>query len=361
MSAAIGPALVDWQRRHGRQDLPWQRERSAYRVWISEVMLQQTQVSTVIDYFARFVARFPDVTTLADAPIDDVLHRWTGLGYYARARNLHRAAQIVRDQHEGELPTDFDAMVKLPGVGPSTAGAILAIACKQRHAILDGNAKRVLARLFAVQGHPAQRAVSLTLWRYAEACTPQQHVDIYTQAIMDLGATVCTRRDPACDICPVAQHCQALAQGRPNAFPAAKAATTPRRLRRQDRCVMLLACDAQGRVLLQQRPPSGIWGGLWSLPQFDDVPAAQLAALRQLSEPQIAPAPLAPVQHVFTHFDLEILPLRVQCSGFASEVREQTGAAAAAANLWYDPRAPQRVGLPAPVKMLIDQLDWKDC
>ena len=355
-AAALGPALVAWQRRHGRHDLPWQVKRSAYRVWVSEVMLQQTQVSTVIGYFERFMTRFPDVRALADAASDDVLHLWTGLGYYARARNLHRAARMICEQHDGELPRDYAAMVSLPGIGRSTAGAILAIAWQQRHAILDGNVKRVLTRVFAIEGSPATRAVEAQLWQLAEHCTPNEEVDHYTQAIMDLGATLCTRRGPACTVCPIAPLCLAAMQGRQHEFPAAKAAGRIRKPRRRDRCVMLLASDLEGRVLLEQRPARGIWGGLWSLPQFQNEAAARLAASRRLCEPDVDARPMSAVRHVFTHFDLEILPLRVKCSGPATAVADTTGA-----NLWYNPREPQRVGLPAPVKALIDQLDREVC
>jgi len=205
----IGPALVAWHADSGRHDLPWQKDRTPYRVWISEIMLQQTQVSTVIPYFERFMHRFPDVTALADAPIDEVLHLWTGLGYYARARNLHAAAKRIRDEFGGRFPRDFEAVTSLPGIGRSTAGAILSLALDQRHAILDGNVKRVLARVFGIEGSPAERRVEQQLWQLAEACTPSQGSAIYTQAIMDLGATVCTRRRPICALCPLAPGCVA--------------------------------------------------------------------------------------------------------------------------------------------------------
>ena len=346
----LGPALVTWQRQHGRHDLPWQRERTPYRVWVSEIMLQQTQVTTVIPYFQRFMLRFPDARALADASLDDVLHLWTGLGYYARARNLHRAAQRVRDEFDGEFQYDFADVVSLPGIGRSTAGAILAISRGERHAILDGNVKRVLARVFAVEGSPATRAVQLRLWALAEQCTPAEDVDVYTQAIMDLGATLCARRNPACTVCPLVQHCAAAASGRQHELPAAKDAAKARKSRRRDRCVMLLATDCDGRVLLEQRPPQGIWGGLWSLPQFDDEDAARRSVALSLASACIA-ADLPPaIQHSFTHFDLEIQPMRVQCTG-TSGVMD-----ALPERLWYNPREPQRVGLPAPVKTLIEQL-----
>ncbi|MEM1440588.1 MAG: A/G-specific adenine glycosylase, partial [Pseudomonadota bacterium] len=214
--------VLDWFEHHGRKDLPWQHDRSRYRVWVSEVMLQQTQVATVIGYFERFMARFPDVVTLADAPTDDVLALWSGLGYYARARNLHAAAQQVRDRHGGAFPGDFDAVVALPGVGRSTAGAILSLADDARHAILDGNVKRVLARHETIEGWPGRTAVLKALWQAAEQFTPDTRVADYTQAMMDLGATLCTRRAPGCEACPVRTTCRARAEGRIDELPGRK-------------------------------------------------------------------------------------------------------------------------------------------
>ena len=259
----IGPALVAWQARSGRHDLPWQTDRTPYRVWVSEIMLQQTQVSTVIPYFLRFMARFPDVRALADAPVDEVLHLWTGLGYYARARNLHRAAQAVRDRHGGEFPREFDAVAALPGIGRSTAGAILALATGARHAILDGNVKRVLARCFGIEGNAAERAVEQRLWALAGRCTPAAGVDTYTQAIMDLGATLCTRRRPACALCPLQEHCSARRSGRQHEIPAPKPrAGGAARARKARRTWMVVAVEAAGAVFLERRPEQGIWGGL---------------------------------------------------------------------------------------------------
>ncbi|MEY4761974.1 MAG: hypothetical protein RLZZ200_1830 [Pseudomonadota bacterium] len=329
--------LLAWHRSHGRHDLPWQQDRSSYRVWVSEVMLQQTQVATVIPYFQRFMARFPDVIALADAPLDEVLHLWTGLGYYARARNLHRAAQRIRDGHGGRFPTDFETVTDLPGIGRSTAGAILAISTRQRHAIVDGNVRRVLARLFGVEGRPGERAFEAALWRHAERETPSDDVDVYTQAIMDLGATVCLRRNPECPRCPLAGICVARATGRQQELPAArKARARPRR-----EVVMLLVRREDGSVYLAQRPASGIWGGLWSPPEFASVGEAD-GALRGAAEGLQLP----PIDHAFTHFDLHILPL--QCA--APEDWQPEG-------LWYNPRRPARVGLPAPVAALLESLE----
>jgi A/G-specific adenine glycosylase len=351
---AIAPALLAWHAAHGRHDLPWQSDRTPYRVWVSEIMLQQTQVATVIPYFERFMQRFPDVLALADAPIDEVLHLWTGLGYYARARNLHRAAQRVRDEFGGAFPLDFAQVATLPGIGRSTAGAILALATGQRHAILDGNVRRVLARCFAVEGSPKQRAVEVRLWEFAEACTPHDAVDTYTQAIMDLGATVCTHRRPSCAMCPLADGCRARRLSRQHDFPE-PARRAGARARRSRRTWMIVAMDRDGAVLLERRPERGIWGGLWCLPEFSSESAARSYAQNHLRAPRLQPEALNPVHHAFTHFDLEMLPVLAECDGFASEAVMEPGG-----TLWYKPRAADedraRIGLPAPVKNLLDSL-----
>jgi len=327
--------------------LPWQKDLrkkgSAYRVWVSEIMLQQTQVSTVIPYFERFMQRFPDVRTLADAPADEVLHLWTGLGYYARARNLHRAAQVIRDEHGGFFPTDIDAVMALPGIGRSTAGAILAISAGLRYPILDGNVKRVLSRFHAVDGAPDENATVEQLWRLADENTPPDNVAVYTQAIMDLGATLCTRSNPRCDECPIATDCRARIEGRQGELPAAK---RKRAARKQKHAVMLVA-RRDAEVLLVQRPPSGIWGGLWCLPEFVDRAGAEQFATR-LVNAKVARAPLPDIAHSFTHFDLVITPVVAKCRGEAS-VRDGTA-------LWYDLTRPARVGLPAPIKTLLGTL-----
>lgn len=351
-SVEIGPALVAWHTHSGRHDLPWQKDRTPYRVWISEIMLQQTQVSTVIPYFERFMHRFPDVTTLADAPIDEVLHLWTGLGYYARARNLHAASKRIRDEFGGHFPTDFEAVTNLPGIGRSTAGAILSLALDQRHAILDGNVKRVLARVFGIEGSPAERRVEQQLWQLAEACTPAQGSAIYTQAIMDLGATVCTRRRPICVLCPLAPGCMARHSGRQHEIPAPKA-RKPRSLRRVERCWLLLAENTEGAVFLERRPERGIWGGLWCPPEFKSESACLAYARNHfhLQRDQVFER-LGSVAHAFTHFDLEIFPVRAKgCVPTAVMESQQS--------LWYNARhleGAARVGLPAPIKELLDGL-----
>jgi A/G-specific adenine glycosylase len=339
---AIAPALLAWHERAGRHDLPWQQQRTAYRVWVSEVMLQQTQVTTVIPYFERFMARFPTVRALADAPENEVLHLWSGLGYYARARNLQRAAQCIRDDFAGQFPLTFDAVVALPGIGRSTAGAILALACDQRHPILDGNVRRVLARLHAVEGRPGEKAFENTLWAIATELTPEDQVARYTQAIMDLGATLCTRSKPRCTDCPLQSQCAAFASNQQSAFPASRR----RAVRRTREVWMLLATREDGSVQLLQRPARGIWGGLWSLPEFADSDAAERAVPAGTSI-DVLPT----VRHAFTHFDLVIQPLRAQVPGRwpGDAVAEPGGSP----SLWYNPAHPAQVGLPAPVAQLL--------
>jgi A/G-specific adenine glycosylase len=344
----IAPRLLAWHSKSGRHDLPWQKDLhtagSAYRVWVSEIMLQQTQVTTVIPYFERFMKRFPDVRSLADAPADEVLHLWTGLGYYARARNLHRAAQIVRDQHGGQFPLELEAVMELPGIGRSTAGAILSISAGSRHPILDGNVKRVLSRFYAVDGAPDESATLEKLWRMAEDNTPAENVGVYTQAIMDLGATLCTRSKPRCVECPIARDCRARIEDRQDTLPAPKRKPAARNRRH---AVMLVARRAT-EVLLVQRPPSGIWGGLWCLPEFEHRDAAERYVASALDSAQLVRAPLPDIAHSFTHFDLVITPVVANCR---SEAGVRDGG-----TLWYDLKRPARVGLPAPIRTLLGTL-----
>ncbi|TLF47525.1 A/G-specific adenine glycosylase [Halomonas urmiana] len=335
--------LLAWFDEYGRHDLPWQQDRSPYRVWVSEIMLQQTQVTTVIPYFERFMARFPDVASLAAAEQDEVLHLWTGLGYYARGRNLHQAARVVVEEHGGTFPVEsLEAMAALPGIGRSTAGAIIAQSTGQRAVILDGNVKRVLTRLHAVEGWPGRPAVERRLWALAEHYTPEARVVDFTQAMMDLGATLCRRGQPACERCPFEAACVAHARGEEKRFPESK----PKKAVPTRTTTMLLLQDREGRVLLEQRPTSGLWGGLWSLPQFDDREA--LAAWLTVHAPssELEPA-WTPFTHVFSHFRLEITPqpARVARLDSVGEARR-----------WYDPAAPASIGLAAPVKALLESL-----
>ncbi|HET9330160.1 MAG TPA: A/G-specific adenine glycosylase [Steroidobacteraceae bacterium] len=344
-SSPIAPALLDWHERAGRHDLPWQLQRTPYRVWVSEIMLQQTQVATVIPYYERFMARFPAVHALAAAPVDEVLHLWSGLGYYARARNLHRAAGAICAQHGGEFPLSFEAVAQLPGIGRSTAGAILALARDQRFPILDGNVRRVLARYFGVAGAPHDRAGTRRLWELSERCTPATDVARYTQAIMDLGATVCVRRKPLCLVCPLANGCSARRTGRQHELPA------PRRrgARGARRAFMVVALNRAGEVLLERRPDSGVWGGLWCLPEFASATAARAFVRNSLGSCAAAPERLSEIEHAFTHFDLSITPLLVRCAQPAAAVED-------GGSLWYNIRAPARIGLPAPVASLLQGL-----
>jgi A/G-specific adenine glycosylase len=349
--------LLDWHARHGRHDLPWQHPRDAYRVWVSEIMLQQTQVSTVIPYFNRFIARFPNLRALADAPLDDVLAHWAGLGYYARARNLHRCAQRLCEQNGDVDPVPFprqlDALTALPGIGRSTAAAILAQAFGERHAILDGNVKRVLSRHIALEGPPSRADNERRLWLEAERRTPQTHLADYTQAIMDLGATLCLRRNPLCERCPVAQDCAARLQGRQHELPTPK----PGRTLPQRQTHFLLLRSEHG-ILLEKRPPQGLWGGLWSLPEVSDAGHEALAqalsrhTLRLIGEPRAQPR----LRHSFSHFHLDIHPLEIPVREDKSHAQ---GVMEARETLWYngaDPEMKARIGLAAPVERLLNRL-----
>jgi A/G-specific adenine glycosylase len=336
--------VAAWQRRHGRRDLPWQGTRDPYRLWVSEIMLQQTQVATAIPYYTRFLARFPDVAALAGAEDDEVLRHWSGLGYYARARNLHRAAQAVLRDHGGRFPLEVDGLQALPGVGRSTAAAIAAFATGRPHAILDGNVKRVLAR-HAGLGEPVDSAAgSSRLWALAESRLPARGVEAYTQGLMDLGATVCTRARPACERCPVAADCVARLTGRTAELPLRRARRIPGR-----RDAMLLAIVSGDEVLVEKRPPAGIWGGLWSLPEApaDADPARWVR--RQWGLRVRAVEALEPFSHAFTHFTLDARPWLVRASG---EPRD--GGATRVA--WLPLSEAAEAALPAPVKRLLSGL-----
>ena len=342
--AVLAAGLLPWFEKRGRRHLPWQSDPTPYRVWISEVMLQQTQVDTVAPYFARFIGRFPDVGTLAAASLDDVLHLWSGLGYYARARNLHRAAQEIIARHGGSLPETLPELMALPGIGRSTGGAILALAHRQRHPILDGNVKRVLARVFCVREWPGTADSSARLWRLAELCTPDGRIAEYTQAIMDLGATVCTRANPSCDRCPLAASCGALAAGCVGQLPARRPRAAVRRLRRTH-LVFVLQNGAE--VLLHQRAPQGIWGGLWAPPEFPDAAAARKWCASAFDVAPSAMRRLPTLRHTFTHFDLDIVPWALVLPRESARVEQSP------ASLWYKYRSPASIGLAAPIRKLI--------
>ncbi|WP_199177618.1 MULTISPECIES: A/G-specific adenine glycosylase [unclassified Erwinia] len=335
--------VLDWYQRFGRKTLPWQQEKTPYKVWLSEVMLQQTQVATVIPYFERFMARFPTVADLAAAPLDEVLHLWTGLGYYARARNLHKAAQKVVEQHGGRFPETFEQVADLPGIGRSTAGAVLSLSLGQHFPILDGNVKRVLARCYAVDGWPGRKEVEKRLWQIAEEVTPAVGVSQFNQAMMDLGAMVCTRSKPKCELCPVNSGCIAYAHNSWARYPGKKPKQTL-----PERTGWLLLMQQGQDVWLEQRPPVGLWGGLYCFPQFaceeelrqmlrrrgvDDRPLQQMIAFR----------------HTFSHFHLDIVPMWLDLPSARAAMDDGPG-------LWYNLAQPPAVGLAAPVERLLQQL-----
>ncbi|MDQ6645847.1 MAG: A/G-specific adenine glycosylase [Pseudomonadota bacterium] len=341
MNGNFASHLLRWYDQHGRKDLPWQHPRDAYRVWLSEVMLQQTQVTTVVAYFDRFVRALPTLPDLAEADEDTVLALWSGLGYYRRARFLHRAAQISVEKHGGELPRDIEALIALPGIGRSTAGAILAQAHGLRFPILDGNVKRVLSRYHGVEGNPGQSAVEKRLWQHAENHTPDSRVADYTQAIMDLGATVCVRSRPRCGVCPLASDCIALRDNRTAELPTRK----PTRSIPTRAIVMLIVRDRHRRVLLERRGPQGVWSGLWSLPEAADTDEAWRVAQRH-AHIDDAEA-LTPFQHVFSHFRLDIEPL------LFDRATAQQGIGDHPQLRWCSVDDLAALGLPAPVRALL--------
>ena len=333
--------IIEWQTRHGRHDLPWQASRDPYRVWLSEIMLQQTQVVTVIGYFLRFVARFPNLQALSEAPAGEVMAAWSGLGYYARARNLHACARLLVQAHGGRFPEAPEAIAALPGIGRSTANAIAVFCFGARAAILDGNVKRVLCRHFGVEGYPGEREVEKRLWALAESLLPQQGVAAYIQAQMDLGASLCSRNRPNCLNCPVAASCRALAEGRTGLLPQKR----PRRILPERQIRVLLLVDSE-RVLLLQRPPLGIWGGLLSLPEVPEgmEPLAYAASALGCAVARFAALP--PLRHSFTHFHLTLQPL-------LGEVRLVPRLADAAGSCWLARDELAQAALPTPIRSLL--------
>ncbi|MCP5474828.1 MAG: A/G-specific adenine glycosylase [Rhodanobacteraceae bacterium] len=332
--------LLAWFDQHGRHDLPWQHPRTPYRVWLSEVMLQQTQVQTVIPYFEAFLTRFPDLPALAAASLDEVLAQWSGLGYYSRARNLHRAAQICVAQHRGELPDDFHQLLALPGIGRSTAGAILAQAHGARHAILDGNVRRVLSRYRRVAGDPASSTTQAALWQLSESLLPDARLADYTQALMDLGASVCSRTRPTCLLCPLQDDCGAHLTGAVAQFPQARV----RRERPLRSCVQLWVQDRQQRLLLKRRSPTGIWAGLWSLPEAD-TQAAAIEILHGDGLRARSSSVLTSLRHEFTHYSLDIQVLAVEVEAAALTDNDTR---------WFATPEALALGLPQPVRRLIE-------
>lgn len=347
MNDTLSEKILAWFQEHGRHDLPWQKHKTPYRVWVSEIMLQQTQVSTVIPYYARFMARFPDIKTLAEADIDTVLHLWTGLGYYARARNLHKAAQIIQRQYKGQFPDSVDALTELPGIGRSTAGGIIAAAMNKRAVILDGNVKRVLCRFHCVEGWPDQTQTLKKLWDIADEHTPQVQCADYNQAMMDLGASLCSRSKPACGLCPLQDECKAHLRNCTADFPARKPKKT---IPVKSTIMLVLQSPDSGRILLEKRPSLGIWGGLWSFPEIPTGDSPRSFLMVNGLEQTGTPETWQPVRHTFSHFHLDITPLLITLSKPQSSVMEK------GRWHWYDLGNPGQVGLAAPVKKLLDAL-----
>ena len=349
---SFADALIDWQKQHGRHQLPWQGTRDAYRIWLSEIMLQQTQVATVIPYYARFLDSFPDVAALAAAPTETVMAHWSGLGYYTRARNLHRCAQQVVSNHAGRFPSDPETLASLPGIGKSTAAAIATFAFGARAAILDGNVKRVFCRVFGVEGFPGQAAVEKNLWQRAEAMLPAREIEAYTQGLMDLGATLCTRTRPACDRCPMQSRCIAHASGRTAELPARK----PKKAIPEKSTVMLVVVH-KGEILMEQRPPEGIWGGLLSLPELnrlfsensdvdlDEKLALALSSFGDIDEIMM----LSSFVHGFTHYRLSVMPVQVT-------LRQRHVMAAQSDYQWRALAQISDAALPSPVRKLLATL-----
>lgn len=344
--------VLTWFDEHGRKNLPWQLSINPYRVWVSEIMLQQTQVKTVIPYFERFMQSFPTVEVLANASQDEVLKHWSGLGYYARGRNLHKAAQMVRDQFDGKFPDDIDEIQNLPGIGRSTAGAILSIACKQSQPILDGNVKRVLTRFYAVEGWTGKAAVLKKLWSLAEQNLPtkssqsQRHAD-YTQVMMDLGATLCTRTKPKCEVCPLKSECKAFEQGNMQEYPTPK----PKKVLPQKQTVMVVLQTGNDEVFMQKRPPLGIWGGLWCFPQFENKEEVSMWLREETSLSLDKADALKTISHTFSHYKLDIHPLIISCkTPINLGVMEDDG------KLWYNINTEFSGGLAAPVQKLLKLL-----
>lgn len=342
--SAFSDAVIRWQKRHGRHDLPWQNTRDPYAIWVSEIMLQQTQVSAVIGYYARFMRRFPDIASLAGAAQDEVLQHWSGLGYYSRARNLHRAAQILMERHGGSFPQRIEEVMALPGIGRSTAAAICSFAFGQPHPILDGNVKRVFARNFLIEDWPGLPKAEKRMWELAETLMPQAEVSAYIQGLMDLGATICTRGRPHCDACPLRDGCAALAQGKQAVLPVPR----PRKVLPERHVIMLLLLR-DNEILLEKRPPSGIWGGLWSLPETEpDSDARTVARERYGIEAELLP-PLPQLSHTFTHFRLHIAPQPLRIIGKLPQIQQD-------GSIMLDLENAIDAALPTPVRKLLRRL-----
>ena len=339
--------LLHWFHQYGRKHLPWQQDQNPYRVWVSEIMLQQTQVNTVIPYFEKFMDSFPTVADLAQAEEDKVLHHWTGLGYYARARNLHKTARLIHTEHKDIFPKSVDELSELPGIGRSTAGAILSLGYKERAVILDGNVKRVLCRYHCIEGWPDQTQTQKRLWEVAEQHTPQKDCAHYTQAIMDLGASLCSRNKPACGLCPLNESCEAYLTNRTDEFPHKKPKKT---IPVKSTYMLIFHNSAEQKVLLEKRPPQGIWGGLWSFPEKDDISDFDDLLSNQIMGDQQSTKQCPPIRHTFSHYHLDITPVIISLEKSNQSIMENTHWH------WYDLAEPQELGLAAPVKKLLGML-----
>ena len=348
---AFAAQLIRWQKRHGRHHLPWQDTRDPYAIWLSEIMLQQTQVVTVIPYYLKFLQRFPDIKSLALASLDEVLALWSGLGYYSRGRNLHQAAQLIVRDYRGKFPRDSGLIQQLPGIGRSTAAAIAVFAYGERCAILDGNVKRVLARCFGVDGYPGERKTEELLWQKAAELLPEKNIkgriEAYTQALMDLGATVCTRNKPKCAVCPLQQDCIAFREKRADELPARK----PRKPLPQKETVLLMLLR-QGEILLEKRPPTGIWGGLWCLPEMPMNENAAAYCTRHFGVKVKPLAEMPPLDHGFTHFKLRIHPRPLQVVSQTPVARQSGGMC----GMWITLEDALGAAIPAPVRVLLGML-----
>ncbi|MDH5436501.1 MAG: A/G-specific adenine glycosylase [Gammaproteobacteria bacterium] len=350
MNPDFSTQLLIWFDAHGRKDLPWQKNATPYRVWISEIMLQQTQVATVIPYYEKFMQRFPDIESLAKAPQDDVMHHWSGLGYYARARNLHQGAQIIMSKFNGVFPEMIAQIISLPGIGRSTAGAIQSLARNERHPILDGNVKRVLTRLYAIKGWAGIKTVENKLWQLADQLTPDENNASYTQAIMDLGATLCTRTKPHCNRCPVNELCKAHKQGKETDFPESR----PKKTLPVRKTALLVLTNNKGEVLLEKRPPSGIWGGLWSLPEWDNETRDNIQlnvwCHDNLGFKIHAIEHKTGFRHTFSHYHLDITPI------FGSVKNTSALCVEDKETVWYNIHQPDARGLATPVSRVLNDL-----
>lgn len=341
-TSAFSDTVLAWYDKHGRKHLPWQQNVSPYRVWVSEIMLQQTQVATVIPYFERFMKSFPTVEDLAKASQDEVLHHWTGLGYYARGRNLHKCAQFIVNDHKSLLPQSVESLTALPGIGRSTAGAIASISMGIQAPILDGNVKRVLTRFYAVEGWPGTTAVEKKLWVVATDLTPNHSHQQYTQAMMDLGATLCTRSKPACGVCPLQPGCEGYTTGKPTQFPHSK----PKKEKPTKATILLILENTNGELLLRQRPQTGIWGGLWSFPEIADKTELATWLQKEIGHDKVKTETLNTFRHTFSHYHLDITPVHLTLESPTAVVRE-------ANDHWYNLSNPSKLGLAAPVKELL--------